>query len=621
MAGLPQNNMDLLAPMSSDIGNTDMPKDNEDIKIEARPVPRFTESDAKEFKERLISAEKYEEKNFRPKYERSWNLYKGKHYAGELPEEWNEEIRPIVIHYLIHFVETLIDSVVYDNAELVLKPVTRSAQEYVTDLRHVLEYYWRKGMVQDELRLIAEDWIGGGLGIGWMNWLQVLPDKEAYIGYKDESKSSEALEYRPILRRIDPRHFLIDPCCGQDPQEAEFLGWIEYVRVEDVKARKVQGYKRLGQLKGSSKPYEGFLSDKWRKVDEALRPDDVKWVKLYHGYSKRRRIHVVFSEEVEREHFVEYWTWEHNYYPFITLASHRSPSDFYGQSLPELLESLIWEWEDTRLQAARARRKLINKPIIHGKTAPDEKQISDIEDPDGVLYLKPDQQMIDYKPGSPDPFFFNMYGVFEHDAQLIAGFSPYQTISPPTKRVAGSVEVQAIERGSGARLARMRSQFEKAAAFVLRIFVDLVKQYMDEELEIPFEVDGQVDFTTFRGRDLRDRKAEYDCIVNVAPDDPPGNQDGTKALADLFGALGQFAPVVQALTQGGIQTDIPRLLNDIMSSIPGLPEDGKYFSVAPPPIQSMPGGQTPLALPPGNIPPEMGGMGSIENGINPTGTP
>ncbi len=569
---------------------------------------KLTEAEAKTIKARLDCAEKYNKKHHQENWERSLELYKGEHFANQ-----QRALRDgaMVVNYVLHTVDTKVASIAFRYPEFTLVPLTSDAQDS-TEIGHsALRYEWRTGKVQREARRALKDKEIFGTGITLTGWLfetesgMKMEDGRHPIQGEETDTTPDFME-RPMVatqevrqdrflaKRINPGCFLVDPECGRVLDEAEFCGYWELRPLSEVK--KQPHFKNVRQLKGCSANMRGYFSDSYLALAEDDVPCDLKRVKLFHYYERRRRLHAIFCNEHDKPLYVEKWNWETDIYPFRYLQGPGDEDCFFGMSPTLLIEAPQMELNEARSQLRRHRKMAV--PRYQTRTGNLSRQAKEqLKDcvPLGVVETNGDP--ITQIPQQPiQQEVYQTEGRAVQDMTTLAALDQYQLGRPPSKRTT-TTEVEAIQSLGGARAMSDRQQFEEFCAEIALDCLNWLKQYSVKTRELPiYDDNGNIKafWPDFTGEQIR---GQFDIEVFVGSTQQPNNADILEGMAFWTQSFPAFLQSVIQASQVGI--DLTELVRESLKAIPGIRNIEKIMSGFKLPGPGQPPG--------GELPPDMGG--------------
>ncbi len=588
--------------------------------------PKLSRGEADALCQRMKMAEKHYERNFRPIYEESDRLWRGKHWPRDTAHTQDHQL---VINYTRHAVKTQVASIAFSAGEVSLRPQTPDGEQNANASKRMVDYQLRESNAFRTTKRTLYESIIYGLGIAMTGWEfqvenrppmegrmrvegeELTPEQqaEAIAAGEEPEEVPEATVMKDgcFVRRIDPRDFRVPPEADWVLEDAPWCGYVEIVDLATVKAN--PNYKNTRGLRGSTKNLDGYLGDDLRKMKENEIPTDVKRVTLTHYYEKRRRLHVVFCDEHKKPLLVEKWYWNHERYPFRCLFGTVSQADFYPDQSP------VQEWKHQQQEINAGRSQLMNvsaqmvpkwitrKGVLTQRDRIDFRNtiigtVIETNDPNPqtALAAMPLPQL------SPD-FHHNAQQAMQ-DFSTISTLSAYDVGNSPTKRLTTS-EVNTIQGAGSALKEEARQQYEEFCAGIAEDFLDLAQQFWQKSVSLPIYSQADVLEGWTQPITQDDIKGDYQFIVNVGSTEVK-NQAGR--MEELGFVLQSALPYVQM----GVLDPKP-LWKQFLQSMPEIRDVDAIL--APAQQQGAPG----MAPPQGGEPPPgmepMGGGGPPDGGM------
>jgi hypothetical protein len=518
----------------------------------------------------------------------------------------------VVVNYTLNAIETKVNSVAFRYPQFFLKPKTREGQGYEDVAKAAIECEWRKAGIQSEMRRAWKDKEIYGLGVVYTGWLfttetgkrmesgrppiweeqMMMPDQTPNPTDNWQPETQQVVrDDRFLAKRINPRHFFVSPEAGPDLECAEFCGYCEVRPLEEVKAD--SRLKNTRQLKGSMTNLQAFFDKDMVKEyiendpDEPDKaPDDVKRVKLYHYYEKKRRIHVVMCDEHEKPLLVEKWTWEHDRYPFRVKQNPTDNDCFWGIPSPLLIEHQQRELNEARSQLSDHRRRFLPK----------------FQAPQGILSSKAKNalksadagEVVEHTSSEPAPVHpiemptiqpevYATEQMVSTDIQTVLAINPYQMGRAPSKRTP-TAEVEAIQSQGAPRAENDRQMFEEWCAEIAEDCLAWLKMYSVRTRQLPiYDTDGNVQsFIDFTREQIA---GEYDIEVYVGSTTPPNDAARLEAIGFFLQSLN---PLIQlAMPAAQIGMNLVPLIRQLLKSLPDIRNIDEILPMPPP--QAAPG--------------------------------
>lgn len=576
--------------------------------------PKLKPAEAKALKERLKCSERYMKLAFAPAYERCLKLWKGEHWAKRrTPSEQHR----VVVNYILPNIVTKVASYAFAYPDFIVRPETQASAGSADIAKAALAYEWRKANVQREARRAAQDKELFNVGVVMTGWrfetdevcltderqpvegepvdhAAVLAAVEAGQALPQPTPADKVRKDEIYCKRLNPKSFRIDPEADWVLDDARYCGYVEIVRLEDVKQDK--RYKNTRDLKGTTKNTEAFLDDAQQDLDDAERSSDLKRVCLWHYFEKRRRLHVVFCDEHDNPLLVEEWHWEFDRYPFRLLFGPLLQDEFYGTPMPLLLEPMQREINETRSQLHTHRNRFNRKFQVARGTldAQAKKQLRSGEDGtvvehNGALGSSP---IVPIQDAQLQPEVYQSDRIAQQDMAKVSGLDAYESGLIPSKRLT-SGEVGAIQTSGAARMKQDAQQFEEFCAGIAQDCLDWLKQYAVKTRSLPI-YDADQNVAEWQDYSREQIQGDFDIQVFVGSTQIKNSEDEIKDIGFLFQTL---TPFIQA----GLVNPKP-LIEQMLKRFTWLRNVQDIVNPPPPPLP--PGGP---GGPPGMPGPDQGG--------------
>lgn len=593
--------------------------------------PVLSEAEAKKLKQRIKVSEKFRNSDFKVHYDTSRRLMKGRHWAeGKGPSTTSSQDSKVIVNILKPIVRTKVATVGFRYPEFDLTPMTQQSQDRAHIATSAMRYMWKISKTQREAVRALHDKEVYSFGVVMTGWdfqtkagVVRKDGRDPVVGEGNDtldfakmaemvSKTGEPTTQTPpddiivdqfYCRRISPWNFLVDPEADWVLDNHEFLGYIESVPL--VQLKKDKRLKNTSDLQGSGMGLASFLDEEVRN-DERKHPTDIKRVKVYHYFEKRRQLYVMFCEEHDKPLLVEKWAWEHGRYPFRILHSMKDEDLFYDDTPVEEVMSQQEELNVTRTMLRNHIRRGARKyGVARGmldriakeqlKSSIDGAIVEHNGGP-GDKVINP----IDHAPLVPEIYRTDEWA--ERDMRFITGLDEYDTNSVgKTRRTAE--EVSQIRQAGGSRAQSDAQAFEQFCAEIGEDLLDLLMQYATKVTSIP--IYGPNDnVQSWQGFTADDIKGEYLVDVYIGSTQPRTSTQTQQTYSWLLQTLAPYAQMPDPVT-GGPTINIKALLKGLLSAFPDIRNVDDILTPDQPPQQPMmqPGG--------GPAPPEFpGGVGA-----------
>lgn len=585
---------------------------------------RLSEAEAKKLKQRLKISERFKEREFKTHYEDSLRLMRGLHWPDTSTTPRDES--RVIVNMIYPIVSTKVATIGFRYPEFNLTPMNAQSAGKAKLATAAMRYEWKTSGTQREMVRALHDKEVFKFGIVMTGWefrtttgINRRDGREEVAGENPEdgidfegmAKSisetgklpdvttpEDTICDRFYCKRISPWNFLIDPEGDWVLDNHEFCGYIEMVPLTDLKND--PRLKNTRDLQGTSRGVKSFLPDELALKDEKDQPTDIKRVKVYHYFEKRRQLYIMFCDEHEKPLLVEKWAWEHGRYPFRVIHAFGDEDRWYDQTPVEMIRSQQEELNITRTmlrnhirRGARkysvARGMLDRIAKLQLKSGTDGAVIEHNGGPDARVIMP-----IDHAPLVPEVYKTDEWVV--RDMRFITGLDEYDTNTVgKTRRTAQ--EVAQIRQAGGSRAQSDAQQFEQFCAEVGEDLLDLLMQFSDKVRSIPIygPYDNVQDWANFTADDI---KGDYLVDVYIGSTSPKSSVDQQQQYAWLLQTLGQFAQMPDPQT-GQPMVNVKALIKGILSSFPDIRNIDEILAPEPQPPPTAP---PQLGAPPPGMP-------------------
>jgi hypothetical protein len=587
---------------------------------------KLTEKQARTIKTRFEMGMRHNERTYKEPFTRSLKLYSGEHYSSH--RQLSQQAR-VVVNYTLHVVETRVNAAAFRYPRFVITPQTPLGEGTEPVTQAAIKYYWRKGLIQDELRRIKRDAEIYGLGVVWEGWKFETDDGVTVDDGDESDKPRKVREDRFFVRRIFPGNFVLSPECGRTLAEAQWCGFWELRPLDEIK--KNPHFQNTRQIVGSEESLKSFLPRDFQKKDSPEDfPDDVKRVKLYHYFEAARQIHVIMCDEHDKVIYAEEWSWDTGRYPFRYLQGPGDEDTFVGQSMVLAIEHPQRELNEARSQLSNHRRMAVPKFQCGTGTLSDRAK-NTLKSYDPLAIVETDREEpnsvvpIEIPPIQPE--VYKTEEVVLSDIQRLAALGQYEMGNAPTKRTP-TAEVNLISQQGGARSQNDVQAFEQLCADVAVDLVAWLKKFAVKTIALPIYPKG-TNTRFWRPFSREEIRGEYDIEVAANSTAPPNDADTLQSIGFFIQSVNPLLQMLPVAGQMGVNLfpllrqvlkalpdieDVDEILQGLNPSAPNPMGSGPAGGLAPnplapgtPPAAVMgPGGGAPLAAPPAQaVPPEL----------------
>lgn len=583
----------------------------------------LSEREAKKLKHRLRISERYREKEFRCHYDTSLRLYQGKHWPEAQGGLGGEESR-VIVNMVYPTVQTKVSTIGFRYPEFNLTPINQQSQERAKLATSAMRYEWKISNTQREAVRALNDKELWGIGVVQTGWEYRTKQGINRKDGREETPEADTLDFAAMARavsekgepseetpeedviadqfyckRISPWNFLVDPEGDWVLDDHEYVAYCEMVPLSVIK--KDPRLKNNKDLKGTSRGALSFLDNQYQGKDEAEHPTDIKRVKVFHYYEKRRQLYAMFTDEHDKPLMSEKWSWEHGRYPFRVLHSPKLQDVWYDQTPVELIQSQQEEINVTRTMLRNHLRRFTRKySVARGMLDRNAKQQLKSAIDGGIVEHNggPEAKVImpiDHAPMAPELYKSDEWAI--RDMRFMTGLDEYDlnTVGK-TRRTAQ--EVAQIRQAGGSRAQSDAQAFEQFCAEIGEDLLDLMMQFSTKIQSIPIydQNDNVGEWSNFSSEDI---KGEYIVSVYIGSTMPKNRLEQQQQAIQLLSILTPYAQMPDPTT-GGPLINIKAALKAVLATFPDIKNISEILTPDPPPVDPMTGMPMP---PPGMQPP------------------
>jgi hypothetical protein len=594
-------------------------------------APSLSEREAKKLKARLRISERYREREFKSHYETSLRLYKGKHWPERSDGASGDESR-VIVNMVYPMVQTKVSTIGFRYPEFTLTPLNLQSSEKARLATAAMRYEWKISRTQREVCRALHDKEIFGVGVVQTGWefrtksgvnrkdgreetageLGEPLDFEAMARAVSEegAPSAETPEEEVIVdqfycKRISPWNFLVDPEGDWVLDNHEYVAYCEMVPLTEL--RKDPRLKNTRELKGNSKGHHSFLDQEYQGKDEQHHPTDIKRVKVYHYYEKKRQLYAMFTDEHDKPLLVERWSWEHGRYPFRVIHSPKLQDCWYDQTPVELIQSQQEEINVTRTMLRNHMRRFTRKfSCARGMLDRNAKQQLKSAIDGGIVEHNggPEAKVImpiDHAPIPAEVYKSDEWAI--RDIRYATGLDEYDLSSVgKTRRTAQ--EVAQIRQAGGSRAQADAQTFEMFCAEVGEDLLDLMMQFATKIQEIPIygPNDNIAEWSNFSSDDI---KGEYLVDVYVGSTQPKNRIEMQQQYIGLLQILAPILPQPNPST-GLPYGNVQALIKGLLQQFPDIHNIDEILTPDQPPMMPPMGLDGMQPMPPMEGPPQGG---------------
>ncbi len=552
-------------------------------------------------------------------YENLWtrliNLYRGKHYRGNLPGD------RLLVNISFSTINTLAPAVSIGRPKILVNPRRPEDGDKAILTEAIINYWWQHYGCQPEFQRSVKDSLI--IGHGWIKTgyrfveEKKLDDIEETADEATENVPTGQVESvmviredRPFLERVDPFDMFVDPdaTCMSD------IRWIAQRSrrpLKDVQNDQRYDYAARKEVSASSYARWGNTNSGAPNANYTYSEDEA-YCDVYEYYDINAGTMSIFADTGGDKFLVKPTKIPYVFgHPFVMLRDYDIPNYFYPMGELEAIEPLQYELNETRTQMMNHRKRYSRKWLFSESAFDDFGRAALVSDDDNVIVpVKGNENLNNVIVPMPavinPPEFYNQSSLITNDIDRVSGISEYQRGAiPETTRTAREASI--IAEASNARVSEKLVSIENSIAHCAENLIKLAQQFMTEEQTI--RVIGTENAPIWLKFDKDYINGEFDFTVE-AGSTAPRNEAFRRDMAL------QMVSAMQPFAAAGI-VNMEKLAEYVLGTGFGVKNPESFLMAPPPPPEGGPEGMPPMG--PEGLPPGMEQMmaGAPQGGMPP----
>jgi len=552
-------------------------------------------------------------------YDRLWtrliNLYRGKHYRGNLPGD------RLLVNISFSTINTLAPAVSIGRPKILVNPRRPEDGDKAILTEAIINYWWQHYGCQPEFQRSVKDSLI--IGHGWIKTgyrfveEKKLDDIEETADEATENVPTGQVESvmviredRPFLERVDPFDMFVDPdaTCMSD------IRWIAQRSrrpLKDVQNDQRYDYAARKEVSASSYARWGNTNSGAPNANYTYSEDEA-YCDVYEYYDINAGTMSIFADTGGDKFLVKPTKIPYVFgHPFVMLRDYDIPNYFYPMGELEAIEPLQYELNETRTQMMNHRKRYSRKWLFSESAFDDFGRAALVSDDDNVIVpVKGNENLNNVIVPMPavinPPEFYNQSSLITNDIDRVSGISEYQRGAiPETTRTAREASI--IAEASNARVSEKLVSIDNSIAHCAENLIKLAQQFMTEEQTI--RVIGTENAPIWLKFDKDYINGEFDFTVE-AGSTAPRNEAFRRDMAL------QMVSAMQPFAAAGI-VNMEKLAEYVLGTGFGVKNPESFLMAPPPPPEGGPEGMPPMG--PEGLPPGMEQMmaGAPQGGMPP----
>ena len=505
------------------------------------------------------------EQHFNTEYKEKWeyfdNLYENIRIKKDGVADWRANISiPMVFQDIQAELPLAINGLIGGGDFFAIKP--RKDDEKQTAESKALEILMKSHFQTAGLYQATHDAVLNSLkkGIGWykLTWkfqketVKYYDEKE---GKMVEIEEDKVVYDAPLIESPEPKNVWIDKY-AKTMDEARYL--IESSDITVGEAELLIGNKAYnGQAE-----LKRFIKDK-RAEQKEKNEDANKRYKMYHVYEKHNVSAVIEESYLVRDTHNPY---KHNMIPFFPVVKYPVPNKIIGMGVTEVLADINEMANDMENLKADNIMFSVNKVLMKRDTWNVKPTQTEFK-PGLVIDMEtPGQDLVPLEMGGVHSDIFTQGEILQGMASRVSGSATGITTPDPNATVNNKTATGATilaQKENERRSMYIRYNKEQAIRPLIRMFIDIIQQYQDEDRAKEIIGDKAKDLG-IEGAKV-DNNTEYAFIITG----DEGMIDNEIALNNIYRFLDIAGVLGEAVTQ---IVDIPALVKHSAKKLE-LPEE------------------------------------------------
>ena len=538
------------------------------------------------------------QENYDTLWTRLINLYRGKHYRGNVPGD------RLLVNICFSTINTLAPAVSIGRPKINVNPRRPEDGDKAVVTEAIINYWWQHYACQPEFQRAVKDYLV--IGHGWVKTgyrfveekkleeIDTTADEAADPGPLGEVESSFIIrEDRPFLERVDPFDMYVDP----NATSIDDMRWIaQRVRRPLKEVRADDRYNYAARQEVSASSYNQYANDLTQRPYEDESSDEA-FCDIYEYYDINTGMMSVFSDSGGDKFLIKPTEIPYVFgHPFFMLRNYEIPNFFYPMGELEAIEPLQQELNETRTQMMNHRKRYSRKWLFNESAFDDFGRQALASDDDNVIVpVKGNENLNNVVVPMPalinPPEFYNQSALILSDIDRVSGISEYQRGAiPETTRTAREASI--IAEAGNSRVAEKLVTIENSIARCASNLIMLAQQYLTGEQTI--RIVGTEDAPVWLTFDKDYISGEFDFTVE-AGSTAPRNEAFRRDMAL------QMVSAMQPFAAAGI-VNLEKLAEYVLGTGFGVKNPEAFLTQAPPQAMEGPGG-VPMGGPGGPPPP------------------
>ena len=582
----------------------------------ARPTHRSTLAN---YRHKIDSSQKWRKEE---KYDKLWrrmiDLYRGKHFKDESPED------RMLINAAFSTINVIAPSVAVNHPKITVGARKSEDGDKAIITEAIINYWWRHYDCQKHLRRAVDDYLI--IGHGWLKVGYKFVEEERKkpmepahsetpMGEEQEMQDTGetdldavaedtpmeteivVLEDRPFVERVSPFDVFVDP----DATSLDDAKWIaQRIRRPLVDVRSDQRYNRSARMDAAATQYNKWAGDNERPRQSKDEKD--AYVDVWEFYDIKRGTMSVFANGCDG-FLVNPSPMPYAFgHPFVMMRNYDVPEHFYPMGELEAIEPLQYELNATRTQMMNHRKRFSRK-WLYKETAFDGPGRDALEsDEDNVMVPvisdEPLQAVVQAMPAVVNPpDMYNITSQIMQDMDRVSGVAEFMR-GGASEINRTATEAAMMQDAMNARTSDKLAEVERAIASAAKRLVGLAQQFMTGEHVA--RVVGSMAMPIWVNFDRDYIMGEFDFEVEAGSTQPVNESFRRQMALQMVDAMAPFV--------GAGVVDMAALARHVLQFGFGVKTPEAFLAQ---PQQAEPGMEG--APPQGEAPP----MGGLPKGVNP----
>ena len=527
-------------------------------------------------------------------WDRMIDLYRGKHW-----KRWVDEDR-IVVNVAKATIDVIAPSIAVNNPKITVNSRTEENADAAVIAEQVVNYHWRHGKFQAEVRRAVNDMLMVGHGwvkVGYsyseephetvadqdeLDKKSVPEEEEEPEGYPCAETLTPKRVDRPYVERVSFRNVLVDP----DANFPSELRWIcQKVRRPLADAKRDKRYTAEGRRNlraGSRDPWDFRHAD---EDNEHKGQVPGGYVDLYEFYDLMAGTVCTFSNCGDEAFLINPKPIPLPFSnPFVMFRNYEVPDQFYPMGELEAIEVLQYELNECRTAQVLHRKQYNPKYLYRSEAFPDQAAIDALRDDsyNSMVPVEADvsnlaDAVMAMPTTSPPPEFYNQSQIIENDMDMITGVSDYMRGQMPEIRRTAT-EAAMLQDAQQSRAADKLARIEATTSEIADRVIQVLQSYTTGD-QVAL-VTGPNGIKVWFHYDREMIAGEFLFEVEAGSTQPMNESFRRQSALQMSDALAQF------IDAGAI--NMPAMAQYLIQFGFGVKNAGHLVQMPPPPPTEMP---------------------------------